>query len=463
MKIDSMVKNISFQPLKQRFSVAPDPHVPKQSTAADVCVLGAGPVAAVSILLARQLGLRVIQLAPMPSTRHQAVNAVPRTYAISPAVQMGLARLGVWDLIPNAHKQVCTHMQVFWQYGAQYHTESYPLLLSADLIDAPQLCTFVTEDALQAALNTALTVTRGQQSATLLYEANAVTHPLQFQCDAAQSAIRIQFVSPAPSTIQAHLCIIAEGATSHSAASLGLAPTVFDYAHHAVVAEIHAHLATDTGFDVIAQTAWQWLGDANADDVLALLPMGVNAATNTIRYGLVWSQASSRAAQYVADPQALLVAVQQRIKSQAPQLLSAGNLTIHSAVQQFPLFKSQAPRYVMPHMAMVGDAVHKVHPLAGQGLNMGFEDAFALFNAVSQRESWRGVGDARVLARYQRQRMAQAMPMDALIHAIARRNDWLKPFKQLVTLGLQWQADYPVVGKMVRKALVRHATHSLTE
>ncbi len=428
--------------------------VDEQAAVVDVCVLGAGPVAAASILLARQLGLRVSHIAPLPNKHHQVQNTVARTYAISPVVQTGLARLGVWDLMADSHKQRCTDMQVFWQTAHKHLVETYPVHLTANSANVPHLCTFVPEDALQTALNTALTVTRGQQGATLFYDAQSNPQAVSIQsCNQGTSAVEIS-IANSTNRVRAQLCIVAEGAGSRSAAALNLAPTVFDYGHHAVVAELHAHVAPNTAASIV-HTAWQWLGDECSDDVLALLPMGFNALDDTVRYGLVWSQPSSQAAHYVAHADDLLAAVQQRIAKHAPQLLTAGGLTVHSAVQQFPLFKSHAPAYIAPHIALVGDTAHKIHPLAGQGLNLGFEDAFALFDSIAQRESWRSIGDARVLARYQRQRMAQAGPIDAAVHALARRHAWLTPLKVLAELGLQAQADYPVVGGVVRQSLVQ--------
>jgi 2-polyprenyl-6-methoxyphenol hydroxylase-like FAD-dependent oxidoreductase len=176
---------------------------------------------------------------------------------------------------------------------------------------------------------------------------------------------------------------------------------------------------------------------------------------NKLRYSLVWSQASTLANEYINNPDALLMSIQKRIANNALELFSAGALSLQGAIQQFPLFASRTPYYTAPRTVLVGDAAHKIHPLAGQGLNLGFEDVFALFDIISQRESWRSLGDERILSRYQRQRSAQVNPIDMLIHTIATRHTLLPPIKAVLQLGLQLQTDIPVIGEWFRQCVVR--------
>src|SRR5690606_7201333 len=97
-----------------------------------------------------------------------------------------------------------------------------------------------------------------------------------------------------------------------------------------------------------------------------------------------------------------------------------GTLTPRSALHGFPLSLQTAPRLAANGIALVGDAAHVVHPLAGQGLNLGLGDAHALAQAVGERESYRGAGDERVLRRYQRARVEAVLSMrlatDGLYH-----------------------------------------------
>lgn len=425
-------------------------HFSESSIAVDVCVLGAGPVAAVAILQARQQGLRVIQIAPQLN----ASFAVPRLYAVTPAVQQSLLKLGVWGLINTLSIQSCTDMRVFWQLSAKtlyVRPDSYPVHLSADAAKVPELCSFITEEVLQTALNTALLVTQGQSPANLFYDTQILDckPQLQSQADGMYIHLKNQAV------VVAQLCVVAEGTNSSSAAQIDRSPTIFDYQHKAIVAELHAQVEPHLIPKVI-NTAWQWLGDELNNDVLALLPMGrLVGHENKLRYSLVWSQPSASADDYTNNSAALLMALQKRIANDAPELLSAGALSLHGGTQQFSLFASRTPYYTAPRTVLVGDAAHKIHPLAGQGLNLGFEDVFALFDIISQRESWRSLGDERILSRYQRQRSAQVTPIDRLIHTVATRHTLLPPIKAMVRLGLQLQTDIPVIGTRLRQYIVR--------
>jgi 2-polyprenyl-6-methoxyphenol hydroxylase-like FAD-dependent oxidoreductase len=414
----------------------------ESSIAVDVCVLGAGPVAAIAVLQARQQGLRVVQIAPKLNTSF----VVPRLYAITPAVQQRLLQLGVWGLINTLSIQPCTDMRVFWQLSAKAlyaRPNFYPIHLSADTVKIPELCSFITEEV--------LLVTQGQSPAHLFYDTQTLDCKPQLQVHT--DGINIRLNNQA--LVVAQLCIVAEGANSSSAAQINRSPTVFDYKHHAVVAELHAQVEPHLIPRVI-NTAWQWLGNELNNDVLALLPMGrLTDNENKLRYSLVWSQASTLANEYINNPDALLMAIQKRIANSASELFSAGALSLQGAIQQFPLFASRTPYYTAPRTVLVGDAAHKIHPLAGQGLNLGFEDVFALFDIISQRESWRSLGDERILSRYQRQRSAQVNPIDMLIHTIATRHTLLPPIKAVLQLGLQLQTDIPVIGEWFRQCVVR--------
>jgi ubiquinone biosynthesis UbiH/UbiF/VisC/COQ6 family hydroxylase len=149
--------------------------------------------------------------------------------------------------------------------------------------------------------------------------------------------------------------------------------------------------------------AWQWFTD---EGVVALLPLPGRAVS------LVWSAPAALAEQLQAlDPQALAERVGRRILATpdgqgtrlgALQPLGEGAST--STTHAFRLRRLRVDRLTAPGIALIGDAAHVVHPLAGQGLNLGLQDVSMLLHTLRTRENWRSVGDPVLLRRYARQR-----------------------------------------------------------
>jgi 2-polyprenyl-6-methoxyphenol hydroxylase-like FAD-dependent oxidoreductase len=111
----------------------------------------------------------------------------------------------------------------------------------------------------------------------------------------------------------------------------------------------------------------------------------------------------------------------------------AGTLQLASKRAAWPLALARAERVCGPGWALVGDAAHLVHPLVGQGLNLGLGDVATLARVLEQREPWRGLGDERLLARYARERagptLAMARLTDGLLHLFAHPAPWVKELR----------------------------------
>ena len=95
-----------------------------------------------------------------------------------------------------------------------------------------------------------------------------------------------------------------------------------------------------------------------------------------------------------------------------------GELKLVSPVRSFPLRRLAARRLVAPRVALVGDAGHVIHPLAGQGLNLGLQDARVLAQVLNEREPGRDAGDHRLLRRYERRRAEPIAAMDAVVSGL---------------------------------------------
>ncbi len=169
--------------------------------------------------------------------------------------------------------------------------------------------------------------------------------------------------------------------------------------------------------------ARQWF---RSPDVLALLPFDRPQAGHG--YGLVWSVPDARADELLALTDADFEAALADATAGA-----AGPLTLSGARADWPLALARAERVTGPGWVLVGDAAHVVHPLAGQGLNLGLADVAALAATLAARESWRSLGDERLLARYAREREGPTRAMghvtDGLLHLFAAQHPILRELR----------------------------------
>ncbi len=192
---------------------------------------------------------------------------------------------------------------------------------------------------------------------------------------------------------QAALTVVCEGKGSASRAGLGVQYDVRHYPHHAIAARLvatHPH----------GQVARQWFHDG---EILALLPLGGPGGNSA---ALVWSVGTQRAGELMALPTAEFEA---RLTEASHAEL--GPLSLAGERVRWPLVLAHADHWCGPGWVLAGDAAHAVHPLAGQGLNLGLADAQELARVLQAREYWRPLGDMKLLRRYERARKAQVAAM----------------------------------------------------
>ena len=176
------------------------------------------------------------------------------------------------------------------------------------------------------------------------------------------------------------------------------------YLHHAIVTSVRcgeAHRAT----------AWQRFTD---EGPLAFLPLGERDGEHWC--SIVWSTTPEQATGLMAlDDQAFSIALGQAFEHRLGQVLHVDRRLC------IPLRQRHAKRYVEPGLALIGDAAHTIHPLAGQGVNLGFLDAAVLAEVLAQAAA-RGerLADERVLSRYERRRMPHNLAMMAAMEGFQR-------------------------------------------
>jgi 2-polyprenyl-6-methoxyphenol hydroxylase-like FAD-dependent oxidoreductase len=342
----------------------------------DVCVRGSGAVGlSAALALARQ-GLAVALQAAEPMAGHEDV----RTYALNAGSVRLLTALKVWDALPADARTAVYDMRV------EGDAPGAALDFSAWVQGIAALAWIVDAAALEAALRTAV-----------------------------RFAPHVTAVAPGPE-VDAELTVLAEGKASATRAHLGVQMPRHGYGQRAVAARLVAD-APHAGL------ARQWF---RSPDILALLPFDRPLAGRS--YGLVWSVPDARADELLALPPADFEHALADATGAA-----AGSLQLASERAAWPLALARADRVAGPGWVLVGDAAHVVHPLAGQGLNLGLADVAVLAEVLAARESWRALGDEKLLARYARQRELPVRAMghvtDALLHLFASPQPLVKELR----------------------------------
>ncbi|MBO1113733.1 UbiH/UbiF family hydroxylase [Bordetella petrii] len=367
-----------------------------------IVVCGAGIVGLASALALARRGQRVALLAPaatVPAADPDAYH--PRVYAISPASQRFLAELGVWDAMPAARIMPVQAMEIHGDADGRVD-------LTAWQAAQPQLAWIVESGEIERVL----------MQAVRMFGIPWLPERCVGYRDGAVETSSGEW-------LRAELFVGADGAASPLRTAAGIPHTSVPYQDTGLVAHLDAELAHHG-------TAFQWFRD---DGVLALLPLPDTSAGPQV--SMVWSMRNAQAQSLQAlAPEAQAAQLEQLLAHAAQGRL--GRLRMRSKLHGFPLTLDQA-RMTAPGIALAGDAAHRVHPLAGQGLNLGLGDVEALARAVAGREPYRTAGDARVLRRYQRARaesvFAMRLATDGLYRLFGTR---AAPLAWLRNAGMQW-------------------------
>ena len=357
----------------------------------DVAVVGAGPVGlATAILVAKQAGIPAARVAvfdrhiPAPLEQAGELPIDLRVFALSRASEKILRAADAWVAGLTSRAEAYERMQV-WHADVPPHGGD-ALVFDAAEMGERDLGVIVENNVMQAALAGA-----ARRAGIALAQAEIAALEHERDCVVLHAGA---------DRVCARLVVGADGAQSRVRELAGLAVTRTDYGQVAIVAMVstarpHQH------------TAWQrFLGDGT----LAFLPLKDG------RSSIVWSLPAARAGKLLAATPAEF---ERELEQDFDSALGATRLA--SERLKFPLWRQAAEHYVSTRVALVGDAAHVVHPLAGQGANLGLLDAAALADVLAAGvKSGEDPGAERILRRYERWRRSENQLMSGAIDVFDR-------------------------------------------
>jgi 2-octaprenylphenol hydroxylase len=362
----------------------------RRAPALDVAIVGGGMVGAAAALALSRAGFSVALLeARAPSPWNADAKVDLRVVGLAASSMTLLNDLGVWTAIRSARIGPYRHMHV-------WDAESGAAIDFDAASEGRDMLGCIVENSLVQ---------------WILWQA-LETSGVRRICPAEVTGFdtredRITLELGNGETLSARLLVAADGAASPLRQLAGIGTRGRDYAQRAVVAHVHTERAHES-------TAWQRFLSSGP---LALLPLADG------RSSLVWSLPQAEAERVLAlDDKAFLdelgVATDFRL----------GRITATTARAAFPLKLQLAKSYQADRMVLLGDAAHAVHPLAGQGVNLGLRDVSELRDTlIAARTAGSDIGAAHVLRRYARRRRS-ADTLDAMgFDALARIYAWQSP------------------------------------
>ena len=337
----------------------------------DVLIIGGGLVGASLAAALKPSGLTVALVEAQPITASEQ-GWDSRIYAISPGSAAFLTECGAWSELDMSRVQPVEQMRVFGDEGAELDFSAYQL-------GAPELAFILESRMLQKSLWQGL---QQQDNLTLFHPArcaNLVWHE-EAACLTLQDG----------RDVQAKLVVGADGGNSWVRQQADMDATATPYQQHAVVANFSTEIPHRS-------TAFQWF---QADGILALLPLPQQQVS------MVWSVNTEKSEALLHLPHEELCA---QVAAVSQHILGA--LQLLTPPVSFPLRLLKLAQIIKPRLALIGDAAHNVHPLAGQGVNLGFRDARQLAQILLQRGAQPDCGHLQLLRRYQRSRQEDIVSM----------------------------------------------------
>jgi 2-octaprenylphenol hydroxylase len=401
--------------------------VPYRSDArrADVCIVGNGAIAKTAALGLSQAGHSVTLL--VPPARDRAAEGPPggsrpwdvRVYALNHTAHDLLSSLKVWGALEMARVAPVDAMDVQGDGARGGH-------LGFDAFGAHtgSLAWIVEDSNLNGALDAALRFAQNVE----IVEGRA--------CRIASTAADVQVELEDGNLLTAQLLVGADGRDSWVRGQCDIGIDYRSYHQRAIVANFSCEKPHHN-------VAHQWF--TCKDGIVALLPLPGNQVS------LVWS-APETLAETVMNESLGELAI--RLGEYADDKLGLLKPLQPESVKAIPLALVRPHAVTAPRLALIGDAAHAVHPLAGHGMNLGFGDIVDLLDVLAKRDAHQGIGDERVLARYARARKEDVLLMQLATDGLERLfGANLEPVRVVRNLGLNLLDKLP----LIKRRLIAHA------
>lgn len=396
----------------------------------DIIIVGAGIVglAMAGALSKTELNIAIIdRKLPLENFVTEEPSTPSRVSALTLASQKFLEKIGAWELIPSEKISIFRKMQVWDAIG------NGDILFDSHEISESELGYILENNMVQTALYKQL---KSSSNITFIAPAEIITIN---QSDLTKSSQQITITLNNQQTFSTQLLIGADGANSKVRELAEIEIKTADYGHSALICNVQTSLSHQ-------QTAWQRFLAAGP---LAFLPL-----TNPQECSIVWSTdpAEIEHLSQLTDhefKEKLAIAFEQRL----------GSIETVSKRAIFPLQMRHTKEYIKPHLALIGDAAHTIHPLAGQGLNLGLEDANCLAHLIIEAQMHKkDFGSWSLLRRYERWRKSENVVMMAFVGMVKQAfSKGPTPLRSMANLGLNATSKFlPLKKFFMRKAIGLH-------